>query len=314
MKQHKTRKWLWSAAAAAAMACGGGTIGPKGDQGEPGPAGQNALVAVASEPAGANCSGGGLAVKSGLDANGNGTLDAAEVTNTSYVCNGALDTPAQVLAKVEQVDGPGSGLDADTVDGIDSAALITPPGTVVAFAGPAGRVPSGWFLCDGRPLSRTQYANLFNAIGVFHGIGDGTTTFNIPDYRGRFLRGVDYTAGRDPDKNSRTVVGAGTGVVANEVGSVQANATRLPNNSFTTDSQGNHTHGNGNFNQLLEGAGTPPFGSVTPTGFDNGGTNELDILNHATMLTAGAHTHTVTGGGDNESRPVNAYINYIIKT
>jgi len=313
MKEQMTRKWLWSAAAVVAFACGSGPKGDKGDPGATGPAGQNALVAVAAEAPGANCSGGGLAVKSGLDANGNGALDAAEVTNTSYVCNGALDTPAQVLAKIETVDGDASGLDADLVDG-HHADELAPPGTVVAFAGPSGRVPTGWLLCDGRAVQRVgTYAKLFTAIGVFHGIGDGTTTFNIPDYRGRFLRGVDYTANRDPDHNARTVVGAGTGVVSNEVGSVQANVTARPNNAFGTDSQGSHTHGNGNFNQLLEGAGTPPFGSVTPTGFDNGGTNELDILNHATMLTAGAHTHTITGGGDNETRPLNGYVNYIIK-
>ncbi|HYV45316.1 MAG TPA: phage tail protein [Myxococcaceae bacterium] len=323
MKQQIPRKWLWSAAAAALAACSGaqgpqGPEGPPGQQGATGAAGaagaagQNALVAVAAEAAGANCSGGGISVRSGIDSNGNGTLDAAEVTNTSYVCNGSLDTPAQVLAKVETVDGAGSGLDADLLQG-QSLDTVSPAGTVVAFAGPAGRVPTGWFLCDGRAISRTTFVKLFNAIGVFHGIGDGTSTFNIPDYRGRFLRGVDYTANRDPDHNARTVVGAGTGVVSNEVGSVQANATARPNNAFGTDFQGNHTHGNGNFNQLLEGAGSPPFGSVTPTGFDNGGNNELDILNHATMLTAGAHTHTITGGGDNETRPLNGYVNYIIK-
>lgn len=64
----------------------------------------------------------------------------------------------------------------------------TPPGMVVAYAGP--NVPSGWLLCDGAYVSRTTYSALFAAIGTVYGAGDGTTTFNLPDYMGdKFLRG-----------------------------------------------------------------------------------------------------------------------------
>lgn len=48
---------------------------------------------------------------------------------------------------------------------------------------------TGYLLCDGRAVSRSTYANLFSAIGVNFGVGDGVTTFNVPDYRGCFLRG-----------------------------------------------------------------------------------------------------------------------------
>lgn len=51
--------------------------------------------------------------------------------------------------------------------------------------------PSGWIFCDGRHLSRTTYAGLFAAIGTQYGAGDGTTTFAIPDCRGRALAGAD---------------------------------------------------------------------------------------------------------------------------
>jgi phage-related tail fiber protein len=98
------------------------------------------------------------------------------------------------------------------------AALQTPPGTVVAFAGPV--VPGGWLLCDGTAVSRTTYANLFSAIGTVSGSGDGASTFNLPDYRGRFLRGVDGGAMRDPDRATRTAAANG-GNVGDVVGSVQ---------------------------------------------------------------------------------------------
>ena len=63
-----------------------------------------------------------------------------------------------------------------------------PAGCVTAFAG-CGTVPAGWFVCDGREVSRGEHPELFAAIGVTYGDGDGSTTFNLPDFRGRFLRG-----------------------------------------------------------------------------------------------------------------------------
>src|SRR5580692_10411038 len=79
---------------------------------------------------------------------------------------------------------------------------LAPSGAVMAFAGASA--PEGWLVCDGSAVSRTQYATLFAAIGTAHGSGDGTTTFQLPDYRGRFLRGVDDGQGRDPDAATRT--------------------------------------------------------------------------------------------------------------
>ena len=58
-------------------------------------------------------------------------------------------------------------------------------------------VPYGWLKCDGAAISRTAYAALFAAIGTTWGAGDGATTFNVPDFRGYFLRGFDNGAGVD---------------------------------------------------------------------------------------------------------------------
>jgi microcystin-dependent protein len=72
------------------------------------------------------------------------------------------------------------------------AAVATPPGTVVAFAGSV--VPAGWLLCDGSPVSRTQYAALFAATAIAFGTGDGVNTFNLPDLRAAGVRGVGASA------------------------------------------------------------------------------------------------------------------------
>lgn len=65
--------------------------------------------------------------------------------------------------------------------------LGIPSGVVFPFAG--NSAPYGYLICDGRAVSRTEYASLFLMIGTSHGQGDGSTTFNLPDYRGNFLRG-----------------------------------------------------------------------------------------------------------------------------
>ena len=64
----------------------------------------------------------------------------------------------------------------------------TPVGTIQAYG--SNTIPSGWLLCNGQAVSRTTYAELFEVIGTAFGVGDGSTTFNIPDLRGEFLRGA----------------------------------------------------------------------------------------------------------------------------
>jgi microcystin-dependent protein len=82
--------------------------------------------------------------------------------------------------------------------------------TGMVMACPFSTVPAGWLECNGAAVSRTTYAGLYAKIGVTYGSGDGSTTFNLPDYRGRFLRGWDHGAGVDPDAASRTDRGDGT--------------------------------------------------------------------------------------------------------
>lgn len=77
-----------------------------------------------------------------------------------------------------------------------------PAGTIIMFGG--STAPTGWLICDGSAVSRTTYANLFSVIGTTFGTGDGSTTFNLPDFRRRVAVGAG---------------GTGTSVLANTVGS-----------------------------------------------------------------------------------------------
>lgn len=66
---------------------------------------------------------------------------------------------------------------------------LVPSGAVQYFA--MDTAPSGWLKADGSAVSRSTYSSLFSAIGTTFGSGDGSSTFNLPDLRGEFLRGWD---------------------------------------------------------------------------------------------------------------------------
>ena len=73
-----------------------------------------------------------------------------------------------------------------------------PAGAIADFAG--GSAPTGWLLCFGQAVSRSTYAALFGVIGTTYGAGDGSTTFNLPDLRGRVTAGKDDMGGTDAER------------------------------------------------------------------------------------------------------------------
>ncbi len=106
-----------------------------------------------------------------------------------------------------------------------------PIGTMHLWASDVLPAGSDWTWCAGAAVSRTTYSDLFATIGTRYGIGDGSTTFNLPDYRGYHLRGLDNMGGtaasRDPDKASRTAMVAGTHAITGNVTSGQSTITGL---------------------------------------------------------------------------------------
>jgi len=93
-----------------------------------------------------------------------------------------------------------------------------PAGAVMAFA--METPPTNWLECDGSAVSRTTYADLFTAVGEVFGVGDGSTTFNLPDLRGQFIRGWDNGAGVDPEAATRLDSGDGS-TTGDHVGTTQ---------------------------------------------------------------------------------------------
>ena len=78
------------------------------------------------------------------------------------------------------------------------AGVSFPVGFIGMYGGTTSPPPAGWLLCDGQAVSRTTFASLFAVLGVLYGVGDGSTTFNLPDFRTSqsFPRGATNDAGR----------------------------------------------------------------------------------------------------------------------
>jgi microcystin-dependent protein len=151
--------------------------------------------------------------------------------------------------------------------------------TGAIFAWPTETVPSGYLECNGASLDTTTYAALYAVLGTLYGQADGTH-FNLPDYRGCFMRGWDHAAANDPDRATRTAPTAtGATIVAGDhVGTKQADAFKSHNH---TTNAGTSTGG----------GGTVAGGSVI-----------------------GLSAPSIGSTGGNETRPLNINVMYIIKT
>lgn len=100
---------------------------------------------------------------------------------------------ATVVSLLALVLAAGGGRFALAQGGVTQDVQV-PPGTIASYGGSSA--PNGWLMADGSEVSRVQYALLFQAIGTTYGAGNGSSTFRLPDLRGRVPVGVDGTAGR----------------------------------------------------------------------------------------------------------------------
>lgn len=97
-----------------------------------------------------------------------------------------------------------------------------------------------WLLCNGQAINRNTYADLFAIIGTNFGAGNGTTTFNVPDYRGKFLRGL----GGNSAANIYTTQKEGLPNITGQVGTSD-NASYYPNGAFYQSASSGHGNGSG---------------------------------------------------------------------
>jgi len=186
----------------------------------------------------------------------------------------ALPTPPVVGDSVAVERSRDGWLMVTHVLGRDPAPLPAgvPVGAITAHGG--ATAPDGWLLCDGTAVSRTTFAALFAVVGVAFGAGDGTTTFNVPDLRGRFPLGVAATGtGSTLGGTGGAIDHAHTGpshthTVAATSGqqSVGDNRTDVPATGGNAASKPAHTHDisatSGADGTGATGTGNPPFLAV----------------------------------------------------
>lgn len=209
--------------------------------------------------------------------------------------------------------------DLDASQAAGAISQLLPSGIILPYGG--ATAPTGWLFCNGASYSRTTYANLFAAIGTAHGTVDGNS-FNVPDLRGRFIRGTDTmgtAAGRDPDKATRTAANAG-GNAGDSVGSVQTGNTANTNLGGTAAGQTLSTATvtadqgwYGFYDDVVPNVGNTYGVALAASTSPPHWRGDFATYNHNHTI---AHTHgtsalTVTGG--TETRPINANVNYIIK-
>lgn len=149
-------------------------------------------------------------------------------------------------------------------------------GVVKMYAGAAA--PSGYLICDGSAVSRTAFATLFAAIGTTFGPGNGATTFNIPDMRGRAPIGV----------------GTGAGLTARTLAGTVGEETHL----LVTGEMPSHSHIQQFSNHLVAGTTQPDLNSDAADG----------------SLASGDSTATTGGGGAHNNMQPSIGMNFIIKT
>lgn len=170
-----------------------------------------------------------------------------------------------------------------------TGAGIIPIGAMLEYAG--STAPTGYLLCYGQAISRTDYAALFAAISTAYGVGDGSTTFNVPDRRGRVSAGKDNMGGSAASRLTAPLV-APNGETLGAVGGFQTiglEVADLPAHghavgTLATASAGAHTH------DLSLTTATVDVGAAVSVE-----TADVNKLANQTALSAGAHTHTLTG-------------------
>lgn len=221
-----------------------------------------------------------------------------DTSNSNFVAVRAPDNAAADVT-LTLPGGDGNSGDALTTDGSGNLSFVS-----LAAAVPTGSVhqmatttaPAGYLKCNGAAVSRTTYADLFAIIGTTWGSGDGSTTFNVPDLRGEFVRGWDDGKGTDSGRN---------------FASSQSSANKQHNHTATVNDSG-HEH---NFRGYRLQDGTDRSTQAIADDDRRSDRNDASVDDTGAIISATTGiTVSIANHGASEARPRNIALMYVIKT
>lgn len=196
----------------------------------------------------------------------------------SMISRGQIKDSA-VVKEFEHLIGRLRGFLSQSFDE-DGLLIVADPNLAIFTVGdykPSARPTdhSGWLLCDGRQVSRVTYKSLFDIVGVTYGVGDGSTTFNIPNLQGRFLLGKATS---------------GTGSTLGGTGGAIDHTHSMGSHTHTISSAGSHSHSAGSHSHTYSGTTTAP------------NTGAIQALDQNPVLAAYYdHTHDYSGTTSSEA-------------
>ncbi len=212
--------------------------------------------------------------------------------------NIALTLPSSITnGGFLQTDGSGN-LSFSIVEGVPSGSV---------FCRAVATVPTGYLECNGAAVSRTTYSALFAVIGTAYGSGNGSSTFNLPDLRGEFIRGFDNGRGVDSGRSVATSQGGQNASHNHSISLSGTTSTKSLTGDVRRISEGYRAQGtaSGVFTKVNDGNNNVTGSSSTSpvAGFS------MDASHNHTFSASGT-----SGSQGSEARPRNISMMYIIKT
>ena len=243
-------------------------------------------------------------------------LRLRDTSNSNFI---AIRAPSNVSSDIT-LTLPNSDGDANDVLQSDGSGNLS--FTALPQAVPTGSVhmmatttaPSGYLKCNGAAISRTTYAALFAIIGTTHGAGDGSSTFNVPELRGEFVRGWDDGRGVDSSRNFGTSQSDG-----NKQHNHSASATVTDSGhfhyAFANDFIGNQDRLINMAGQNKRAAADGQVGNDSRQDYKMGGvTGAADTGRTSVEQASLSATVSIQNQGGSEARPRNIAMMYVIKT
>ena len=226
-------------------------------------------------------------------------VTAAKIADDAVGADAVADN--SIGAAAINISGNGTSGQAVVSDGDGSFSYesnIVPSGALMPFAGASA--PTGFLLCHGQAVSRTTYATLFSAISTTYGTGDGSSTFNLPDLRGRVIAGQDDMGGASANRLTNQT----GGLNGDTLGAAGGSETH----TLTTAQLASHTHSFSDTDSI-----TAMTFLNDGLGVNRGGSGQSSSSNSISVSISGTTGSTGSGSAHNNVQPT-MVLNYIIKT